>query len=156
MAQWLVLPSPVGELTLVEENGALTGLYFGTRCLLGEKGTSPLLEEAARQLQEYFAGCRREFSLPLAPRGTEFQRQVWHALEGIPYGETRTYGEIARAIGKPKACRAVGMANHRNPLSILVPCHRVVGADGSLTGYGGGLEAKQFLLELEKRHGKAV
>ena len=156
MAQWLVLPSPVGELTLVEEHGALTGLYFGTRCLLGEKGTSPLLEEAARQLQEYFAGCRREFSLPLAPRGTEFQRQVWHALEGIPYGETRTYGEIARAIGKPKACRAVGMANHRNPLSILVPCHRVVGADGSLTGYGGGLEAKQFLLELEKRHGKAV
>ena len=134
----------------------MTGLYFGTRCLLGEKGTSPLLEEAARQLQEYFAGCRREFSLPLAPRGTEFQRQVWHALEGIPYGETRTYGEIARAIGKPKACRAVGMANHRNPLSILVPCHRVVGADGSLTGYGGGLEAKQFLLELEKRHGKAV
>ena len=114
------------------------------------------MEEAARQLQEYFAGCRREFSLPLAPRGTEFQRQVWHALEGIPYGETRTYGEIARAIGKPKACRAVGMANHRNPLSILVPCHRVVGADGSLTGYGGGLEAKQFLLELEKRHGKAV
>ena len=134
----------------------MTGLYFGTRCLLGEKGTSPLLEEAARQLQEYFAGCRREFSLPLAPRGTEFQRQVWHALEGIPYGETRTYGEIARAIGKSKACRAVGMANHRNPLSILVPCHRVVGADGSLTGYGGGLEAKQFLLELEKRHGKAV
>ncbi len=109
MAQWLVLPSPVGELTLAEENGALTGLYFGTRCLLGEKGTSPLLEEAARQLQEYFAGCRREFFLPLAPRGTEFQRQVWHALEGIPYGETRTYGEIARAIGKPKACRAVGM-----------------------------------------------
>ena len=156
MAQWLVLPSPVGELTLAEENGALTGLYFGTSCLLGEKGTSPLLEEAARQLQEYFAGCRREFFLPLAPRGTEFQRQVWHALEGIPYGETRTYGEIARAIGKPKACRAVGMANHRNPLSILVPCHRVVGADGSLTGYGGGLEAKQFLLELEKRHGKAV
>ena len=156
MAQWLVLPSPVGELTLVEENGALTGLSFGPGCLLGEKGPSPLLEEAARQLQEYFAGCRREFSLPLAPRGTEFQRQVWHALEGIPYGETRTYGEIARAIGKSKACRAVGMANHRNPLSILVPCHRVVGADGSLTGYGGGLEAKQFLLELEKRHGKAV
>ena len=82
MAQWLVLPSPVGELTLAEENGALTGLYFGTRCLLGEKGTSPLLEEAVRQLQEYFAGCRREFFLPLAPRGTEFQRQVWHALEG--------------------------------------------------------------------------
>ena len=155
MEHRLVLPSPVGELTLTEENGALTGLYFGARPG-GEEVPSPLLEEAARQLQEYFAGCRREFFLPLAPRGTEFQRQVWHALEGIPYGETRTYGEIARAIGKPKACRAVGMANHRNPLSILVPCHRVVGADGSLTGYGGGLEAKQFLLELEKRHGKAV
>ena len=109
-----------------------------------------MLEEAARQLRAYFAGQRQAFSLPLAPRGTAFQLQVWQALQTIPYGEVRTYGEIARAIGKPKACRAVGMANHKNPISIIVPCHRVVGADGSLTGYGGGLAAKEFLLALEQ------
>ena len=151
MEHKLVLPSPVGELTLTEENGALTGLYFGTRPG-GEEGPSPLLEEAARQLREYFAGQRREFDLPLRLRGTAFQMQVWQVLQTIPYGEVRTYGEIARAIGKPKACRAVGMANHHNPISIIVPCHRVVGAVGSLTGYGGGLENKRFLLELEKRN----
>lgn len=149
MEHKLVLPSPVGELTLTEENGALTGLYFGARPG-GEEGSSPLLEEAARQLRAYFAGQRQAFSLPLAPRGTAFQLQVWQALQTIPYGEVRTYGEIARAIGKPKACRAVGMANHKNPISIIVPCHRVVGADGSLTGYGGGLAAKEFLLALEQ------
>lgn len=149
MEHRLVLPSPVGELTLTEENGALTGLYFGARPG-GEEGSSPLLEEAARQLRAYFAGQRQAFSLPLAPRGTAFQLQVWQALQTIPYGEVRTYGEIARAIGKPKACRAVGMANHKNPISIIVPCHRVVGADGSLTGYGGGLAAKEFLLALEQ------
>ena len=114
MEHRLVLPSPVGELTLTEENGALTGLYFGARPG-GEEGPSPLLEEAARQLRAYFAGQRQAFSLPLALRGTAFQLQVWQALQTIPYGEVRTYGEIARAIGKPKACRAVGMANHNNP-----------------------------------------
>ena len=156
MAYFWHISSPIGDLTLTEEEGALTGLYFGRLARPGEEGPTALLEETARQLREYFAGQRREFDLPLRLRGTAFQMQVWKALQAIPYGEVRTYGEIARAIGKPKACRAVGMANHRNPLSILVPCHRVVGADGSLTGYGGGLEAKQFLLELEKRHGKAV
>ena len=120
MEHKLVLPSPVGELTLTEENGALTGLYFGARPG-GEEGPSPLLEEVSRQLREYFAGQRRAFSLPLAPRGTAFQLQVWQALQTIPYGEVRTYGAIARAIGKPKACRAVGMANHNNPISIIVP-----------------------------------
>ena len=116
----------------------------------GRRALPPLLEEAARQLRAYFAGQRQAFSLPLGPRGTAFQLQVWQALQTIPYGEVRTYGEIARAIGKPKACRAVGMANHKNPISIIVPCHRVVGADGSLTGYGGGLAAKEFLLALEQ------
>ena len=142
--------SPVGDLTLTEEEGALTGLYFGRLSRPGEAGPTSLLEEAARQLREYFAGQRREFDLPLRLRGTAFQMQVWQALQVIPYGEVRTYGEIARAIGKPKACRAVGMANHNNPISIIVPCHRVVGADGSLTGYGGGLAAKEFLLALEQ------
>lgn len=151
MEQFAVVESPVGTLTLWEEDGALTGLYFGRPPREGREGTSPLLEEAQRQLAQYFAGERRQFDLPLAPRGTDFQKQVWRALEDIPYGETRTYGEIAQAIGKPKACRAVGMANHRNPLSIFVPCHRVVGAGGSLTGYGGGLEAKRFLLDLEQK-----
>ncbi len=144
--------SPVGDLTLTEEEGALTGLYFGRLSRPGEAGPTALLEEAARQLREYFAGQRREFDLPLCLRGTAFQMQVWQALQAIPYGEVRTYGEIARAIGKPKACRAVGMANHHNPISIIVPCHRVVGAGGSLTGYGGGLENKRFLLDLEKRN----
>lgn len=146
------ISSPIGDLTLTEEEGALTGLYFGRLSRPGEEGPTALLEEAARQLREYFAGQRREFDLPLRLRGTAFQMQVWQVLQAIPYGEVRTYGEIARAIGKPKACRAVGMANHNNPISIIVPCHRVVGAGGSLTGYGGGLENKRFLLELEKRN----
>lgn len=147
------LTSPVGILTLVEEEGSLTGLLFGALAPGGgNPENTPLLREAARQLAEYFAGQRREFSLPLSPRGTAFQRQVWEALCTIPYGETRSYGEIARQIGSPKACRAVGMANHRNPLSIVIPCHRVVGAHGTLTGYGGGLAAKEFLLRLEREN----
>ena len=152
MAYFWHISSPIGDLTLTEEEGALTGLYFGRLSRPGEAGPTALLEEAARQLREYFAGQRREFDLPLRLRGTAFQMQVWQVLQAIPYGEVRTYGEIARAIGKPKACRAVGMANHNNPISIIVPCHRVVGAGGSLTGYGGGLENKRFLLELEKRN----
>lgn len=152
LAYFWHISSPIGDLTLTEEEGALTGLYFGRLSRPGEEGPTALLEETARQLREYFAGQRREFDLPLRLRGTAFQMQVWKALQAIPYGEVRTYGEIARAIGKPKACRAVGMANHNNPISIIVPCHRVVGAGGSLTGYGGGLENKRFLLELEKRN----
>ena len=152
LAYFWHISSPIGDLTLTEEEGALTGLYFGRLSRPGEEGPTALLEETARQLREYFAGQRREFDLPLRLRGTAFQMQVWKALQAIPYGEVRTYGEIARAIGKPKACRAVGMANHHNPISIIVPCHRVVGAGGSLTGYGGGLENKRFLLELEKRN----
>ena len=150
MKRFVVVQSPVGDLTLTEENGALTGLYFGRRSLEGEEGLTALLERASRQLEEYFAGKRKQFDLPLSLRGTEFQRQVWAALRDIPYGETRSYGQIAQAVGRPKAVRAVGMANHRNPISIIVPCHRVVGADGSLTGYGGGLENKKFLPALER------
>ena len=110
---------------------------------------TPLLLEAKRQLEEYFAGLRAAFSLPLAPEGTDFQKAVWRELENIPYGETRTYGQIARALGNPKASRAVGMANHKNPVAIMIPCHRVIGADGSLTGYAGGLDIKETLLRLE-------
>lgn len=150
MKRFVMVQSPVGDLTLTEENGALTGLYFGRRSLEGEEGLTALLERAFQQLEEYFAGKRKQFDLPLSLRGTEFQRQVWAALRDIPYGETRSYGQIAQAVGRPKAVRAVGMANHRNPISIIVPCHRVVGADGSLTGYGGGLENKKFLLALER------
>ena len=150
MKRFVVVQSPVGDLTLTEENGALTGLYFGRFSLEGEEGLTALLERASRPREEYFAGKRKQFDLPLSLRGTEFQRQVWEALRDIPNGETRSYGQIAQAVGRPKAVRAVGMANHRNPISIIVPCHRVVGADGSLTGYGGGLENKKFLLALER------
>ncbi len=151
MERFVYIPSPLGTLTLVEEEDSLTGLYFGQLASQGQKGPTPLLEEACRQLEEYFAGKRREFSLPLSPKGTAFQLKVWQALLTIPYGETRSYRDIAQLAGCPKGCRAVGMANHRNPISIIVPCHRVVGANGSLTGYGGGLQAKQFLLELERQ-----
>jgi methylated-DNA-[protein]-cysteine S-methyltransferase len=113
------------------------------------EGESELLERARRQLAEYFAGKRRTFDLPLAPHGTEFQCAVWRALADIPYGETISYAQLATRVGKPTATRAVGAANGRNPLPIVLPCHRVIGADGSLTGFGGGLPTKQFLLRLE-------
>lgn len=148
MKNRICIMSPVGPLILTEEDGVLTELLFGEADSLG--GRTPLLDEAARQLTEYFAGKRRIFDLPLNPQGTPFQKRVWNALCDIPYGETRSYGDIARAAGSPKGFRAVGMANHRNPISIIIPCHRVVGSDGSLTGYGGGLHIKEYLLALEK------
>jgi len=114
------------------------------------KNHTVLIQSAAAQIDEYLAGARTQFSLPLALHGTEFQQEVWQALQTIPYGETRSYKDIAAAIGRPKALRAVGMANNRNPIAIIVPCHRVIGRDGSLTGYGGGLPLKQRLLELEQ------
>jgi O-6-methylguanine DNA methyltransferase len=117
-----------------------------------DSGTNQLLRHATEQLQAYFAGQRRDFDLPLDLAGTAFQRSVWRALLDIPYGETRSYGFVAQAIGAPKAVRAVGAANGSNPIPIVVPCHRVIGAGGSLTGYGGGLALKRFLLELEARH----
>lgn len=141
------IPSPIGSLTLTEENGKITGLRFGGSDAVND--ASPILDAVEQQLREYFAGTRRRFDLPLAPKGTPFQRAVWDALCAIPYGETRTYAQIAEAVGNPKACRAVGMANNRNPIAILIPCHRVIGANGSLTGYAGGLDAKKTLLALE-------
>ena len=146
------IASPLGPLTLVEEDGALIQLAFdGYTVLESEEVDSPLLREAERQLASYFAGQLQVFSLPLCTKGTPFQEKVWYALQKISYGETRTYGELAAMIGQPTAARAVGGANHRNPLAIIIPCHRVVAAHGGLGGYGGGLDKKQWLLALEKK-----
>ena len=136
------------NLTVISDDSAVTQVRFGTQAHC----PSPLSEAATIQIREYAEGRRTEFDLPLAPKGTAFQLAVWAALQQIPYGETRSYGDIASAIGKPKAARAVGLACHRNPLPILIPCHRVVGKDGALTGYAGGTELKQQLLELEREH----
>jgi methylated-DNA-[protein]-cysteine S-methyltransferase len=148
------IPSPVGELLLTADAaGALTRLYFPGRTSPQEAGwvhdEAPFVEPR-RQLDAYFAGELERFDLRLAPSGTPFQLQVWRALCEIPYGTTASYGEIACAVGQPGAARAVGGANNRNPIAIVVPCHRVIGAGGSLTGYGGGLDRKRLLLELER------
>jgi methylated-DNA-[protein]-cysteine S-methyltransferase len=139
------------DIGIAEENNAVTEIFFW-RDMPGAcvKAETPLIKKTAGQIEEYFAGKRKKFSLPLALRGTEFQLAVWEALQTIPYGETRSYGEIAVQIGRPKAARAVGMANHNNPVSIVVPCHRVIGHNGKLVGYGAGLPLKQHLLNLEK------
>ena len=146
------IDTPIGELTLVARDGALAGLHFAGYDPPAEsvEGTEPVLEAAAEQLREYFAGERTAFDLPLTLDGTPFQQQAWRALADIPYGETVSYGEQARRIGKPEAIRATGAANGRNPIAIVLPCHRVIGADGSLTGFGGGLETKRRLLDLEQ------
>ncbi len=148
--------SPVGELTLIASDAGLVAVLWENddpaRVRLGEvqdRADHPLLARTAAQLAEYFAGERRAFDLPLDFRGTDFQKSVWAQLLTIPFGETRSYGELARALGNPTASRAVGAANGRNPISIITPCHRVVGASGSLTGFAGGLETKAFLLKLE-------
>lgn len=148
----MFIETPVGTIGLRELNGALSEVLLPGSFQPEASEPTPLLLQAARQLGLYFKGALREFDLPLLLAGTPFQAAVWRELMKIPYGETAGYGEIAAAIGKPKAARAVGMANHRNPLSIVVPCHRVIGADGKLVGYGGGLELKRRLLELEKRY----
>ena len=139
----------LGSVTIVEEDGALLAITTH-RTYEGIKQETPLINEAYRQLSEYLLGERKRFDLPLNPQGTVFQQQVWKALCDIPYGVTRSYKQIAEAIGNPKAVRAVGMANNRNPLLIVVPCHRVIGADGKLVGYAAGIEKKEFLLKLEK------
>jgi methylated-DNA-[protein]-cysteine S-methyltransferase len=148
--------SPLGTLTLVNADGVLSGLYMDDPSRgpgVEEIGTPTQsgFEAAVGQLQEYFAGQRTRFELPISMVGTPFQRRVWDALKTVPYGETRSYAQVAKAIGNPAAMRAVGLANGKNPISIIVPCHRVIGSDGSLTGYGGGLERKRFLLDLESR-----
>ena len=140
--------SPLGRILLTEKEGCLTGLDFTDAPLLSED--CPVLREAERQLREYFAGERKFFSLPLAPEGTPFQRAAWESLQRIPYGETRSYAWEAMQMGRPGACRAVGNANGKNPLPILIPCHRVIAADGTLGGYSSGLWRKEYLLALEK------
>lgn len=144
--------SPVGMWVIGEEGNSICQVDFvGEMTASITKESSPLLEEAAEQLREYFQGQRKTFSLPYHVKGTPFQEAVWQALCEIPYGKTCSYQDIAKKVGRPKAMRAVGGANHRNPISILIPCHRVIGQDGSLVGYGGGLEAKKFLLDLEQK-----
>ncbi|MFF2379195.1 methylated-DNA--[protein]-cysteine S-methyltransferase [Streptomyces sp. NPDC058108] len=155
MKRHTVTDSPYGPLTLVADDDLLCGLY-----MVGQRHRPPqedfgarddtLLPEVKRQLTAYFAGALKEFDLPMRLAGTPFQRSVWEQLVRIPYGEIRSYGELADALGNPKASRAVGLANGRNPVGIIVPCHRVVGADGSLTGYGGGLDRKRRLLDFER------
>lgn len=146
----------VGPLTIVGDGTAVIGIYMNAHrhapdvAAFGEVDSGDeVLRAAVAQLEQYFKGTRTQFDLPTSARGTQFQEEVWSALRAIPYGQTRTYGQLAEQIGRPTAVRAVGLANGRNPLSIVVPCHRVVGADGSLTGYGGGTRNKQVLLELE-------
>ncbi|GAA1177961.1 methylated-DNA--[protein]-cysteine S-methyltransferase [Nesterenkonia xinjiangensis] len=154
-----LIDSPVGQLALVTDGQALTGVYmqehrhttvksWGER--VGRREAADVVQCAGKQLDEYFTGERQDFDLPLAAVGTEFQRAVWAGLREIPYGETWTYGQLAAHLGRAGASRAVGLANGRNPISIIVPCHRVIGADGSMTGYGGGVPRKEQLLALER------
>lgn len=159
MTVHLLTDSPVGPLRLTSDGTHLTGLYFAEHRHapqdLGEQVDSrvapPVLLDAREQLGDYFAGSRTDFDLPLQAAGSVFQRRVWEQLASIPYGRTWSYGELARAIGQPGAARAVGLANGRNPISVVVPCHRVIGTGGAITGYGGGVERKQALLDLERR-----
>ena len=148
---------PLCKIGIAEEDGAVCRIIFGGKAQAAnmektgfKEDETQLIKKAAAQLGEYFDGKRKTFNLPLAPRGTEFQMTVWKALQTIPYGKTCSYGQLAAMIGNPKACRAVGMANNRNPLAVIIPCHRVIGSDGSLTGYAGGLELKEKLIRLEK------
>lgn len=148
--EFLVFDTPLGQMALAEESGALTRLFLpgeGIPRLVSRE--TPLLSKGRDEILAYLRGERRSFDLPLDPMGTPFQQAVWTELRRIPYGETRSYAQVAAGIGKPKAVRAVGQANHRNPLPIFIPCHRVIGASGKLTGYGGGLDLKEKLLELE-------
>lgn len=150
-----VVDSPVGPLTLVAHDGILSGLYMDAQRHAPDPGRfgerdPDCLSQVRRQLDEYFSGDRTMFTVPIAPSGTPFQQRVWAQLRAIPYGQTTTYGALAARLGQPTASRAVGLANGRNPIGIIVPCHRVLGAGGALTGYGGGLERKQALLSLER------
>lgn len=158
------LETPIGRIRIEEDGEAITALYIdeqsetdagkeqlmsGVACEVQQE--SPLLQKAKQQLQEYFAGKRKEFDLPVNPQGTPFQKKVWRALQTIPYGETCSYGEIATKIGNPKAARAVGGANNKNNILIVIPCHRVIGANGALVGFGCGLPVKEYLLSLEQQ-----
>lgn len=142
----------IGNIGIAEENGEITHLFFEKNTVPAELeyGETPLINEAFSQLEEYLSGTRKTFQLPLSPRGTDWQKKCWNELLKVPFGETACYQDIAERTGNPKGCRAVGLANNRNPIPVFIPCHRVVGKDHSLTGFGGGLDIKQKLLNLEK------
>ncbi|MCL2400283.1 MAG: methylated-DNA--[protein]-cysteine S-methyltransferase [Defluviitaleaceae bacterium] len=147
-----LIDSPIGSITLIAEEGAITGLYFGDTNQNIPLGNDTALDLCEKELADYFAGDLQVFSVPINAKGTPFRQQVWEALLEIPYGKTASYSDIAVRIENPKSVRAVGGANHNNPISIIIPCHRVIGANGSLTGYGGGLESKKWLLNLEEKY----
>lgn len=150
--KYIGIETELGKVYVGEEDGEIILTTFDKgEVEESEEGSTEILEEAEKQILEYFKGKRKEFRLPLKLKGTDFQKRVWKALEEIPYGETRSYQEIAEAVHSPKAFRAVGNANNKNPISIILPCHRVIGKGGKLVGYGGGLDKKEFLLELERK-----
>jgi len=149
--RYAIMNSPIGPLTLVSTEKGLAAVHFGQKVPKGAEIDETANEPAMKQLSEYFAGERKTFELELDFEGTPFQNSVWKQLLRIPYGETRSYGDIAKALGKPAASRAVGGANHQNPIAIVIPCHRVIGQNGSLTGYGGGLPLKEQLLSIERQ-----
>ena len=157
MTTFTIHDSPVGPLLLTTDGTGLTGLHFAPHEVDASwKRDDVAFADVIRQLDEYFAGARTHFDIPLHPTGTPFQLKVWEQLREIPYGETISYGALARRVSSPNASRAVGLANGRNPIAIIIPCHRVIGADGSLTGYGGGLDRKRFLLGLEVGAGRLL
>lgn len=157
MTTFTIHESPVGPLLLTTDGTGLTGLHFPPHDVDSSwDHDDAAFTDVIGQLDEYFAGSRTEFDIPLHPTGTPFQLKVWEQLRAIPYGETISYGALARRVSSPNASRAVGLANGRNPIAIIIPCHRVIGADGSLTGYGGGLDRKRFLLGLEVGAGRLL
>ena len=150
--QYAIINTPVGALTVASTEKGVASIRFGASVPAGVSCDDSVNRETVQQLSEYFEGKRTRFDIPLDVEGTAFQKAVWSELLRIPYGETRSYGDIAEAIGRPGAARAVGMANHDNPIAVVIPCHRVVGKDGSLTGYAGGLHLKAQLLSIERQH----
>ncbi|MGE5627018.1 MAG: methylated-DNA--[protein]-cysteine S-methyltransferase [Solirubrobacterales bacterium] len=149
-----IYDSPIGKILIADNGEKITNIYFKDETFIKEDwkvNETELIKKTYNELIEYFNGKRKSFDIPLAPIGTEFQMKCWKALQEIPYGETKTYGEIAEIIGNPKASRAVGSSNNKNPISIIIPCHRVIGANGKLVGYAGGLHVKEYLLNLERR-----
>ena len=150
MSNLFFYETDLGIIGIRDNNNAITEVFYSKSKINDHLKETLLIRECFNQLKEYFQGTRREFTIPIEAEGSEFQKKVWKALLDIPYGQTRTYKEIAIAIGNEKACRAVGMANNRNPISIIIPCHRVIGANGKLVGYGGGLDIKEKRLNIEK------
>ncbi len=152
MAMLVLYDTPIGALTVTETDGAVTAIAFGAETDADQNAETPLLRAAEAELRAYFAGTLREFSVPIRMVGSEFSMRVWAALREIPYGQTVSYGELAVRVGNPNAARAVGMANHKNPIPLIVPCHRVIGANGKPVGYAGGIGTKTFLLNLEREN----